>query len=156
MGGGTEVWHWGDLFELDVPLDAEVHDLGEMIELRFSHVPDNPLLVAAFSDEPHGPERAVRSALDRFAQTRGLSPGTGRPVVSVDPRGVVLGRLAFVADLAWEVLALAWQRQLVVAFSAASVADDPVFVAARELIATLRPSELIGTSELPPEARGDF
>lgn len=153
---GTEVWHWGDLFELDVPVDATVNDLGEMIELRFADAPETPLLLAVFSDEPHGPESAVAAALERFAHSRGLPRGAAQPVLGLDQRGVAVGRLAFVTDLAWEALAVAWHRHLLVAFGASPDRKDPVFAAARRLIATLRPSELIAPRALGPESPGDF
>ncbi len=38
----TEAWRWGDLFELDVPLAAEVRELGEMIEVRFPEEAETP------------------------------------------------------------------------------------------------------------------
>lgn len=153
----TEAWRWGDLFELDVPLSADVRDLGEMVELRFAEEPETPLLLAAFSPLPTsgGPEQAVRGALERFAVSRGFTRALA-PLLSVDPQGVVAGRLAFVTDLAWEVLAISWNTHLVVAFSAASHAEAGIFDRAEALIASLRPSELIVPSPALPEAHGDF
>jgi len=156
----TEAWRWGDMFELDVPLSAEVRDLGEMVELRFAEEPATPLLLAAFSPLPTsgGPEQAVHGALERFALSRGFGRGSGplRPELSVDPQGVVAGRLAFVTDLAWEVLAIAWNNHLVVAFSAAARPDAGIFDRAEALLASLRPGELIVSGTYLPEAAGDF
>jgi|GEM_PF-1884796 len=156
----TEAWRWGDLFELDVPLSAEVRDLGEMVELRFAEEPETPLLIATFSPLPTsgGPERAVQGALERFAMSRGFAqpPAVLDPLVNVDDRGVAMGRLAFVTDLAWEVLAIAWNQHLVVAFSAAARPDAGIFDRAEALIASLRPGEVIVSNEAPAEAPGDF
>lgn len=153
----TEAWRWGDIFELDVPLSAQVRDLGEMVELRFAEEPETPLLIAAFSPLPTsgGPELAVRGALERFAMSRGFTRATD-PLLSVDPHGVVAGRLAFVTDLAWEVLAIAWNAHLVVAFSAAASTEAGIFDRAEALLATLRPGELLVPSEARAEAHGDF
>ncbi len=156
----TEAWRWGDLFELDVPLSAEVRDLGEMIELRFAEEPETPLLLAAFSPLPTsgGPEQAVHGALERFAMSRGFTRATSpfRPELTVDAQGVVAGRLAFVTDLAWEVLAIAWNNHLVVAFSAAAKPDAGIFDRAEALLASLRPGEVIVPQTYQPEATGDF
>jgi len=154
----TEAWSWGDLFELDVPRTAEVNDLGEMVELRFAEYPDIPLLMAVFSpmpDEGGGPERAVRLALERFAASR----GHGRPIspaLGADPGGMVAGHVAFDTDLHWEALAVAWNQHLVVAFAAASNADEGVFSRARDLVASLRPLELRAPLGLSDDAAGDF
>lgn len=157
----TEAWSWGDLFELDVPVATEVNDLGEMIELRFAEYPDLPLLLAVFSPTPEevheggGPERAVRLALERFAASRGLS----RPIVpalGADPHGIVAGHVAFDVDLHWEALAVAWNQHLVVAFAAASHADEGIFARARDLVASLRPLELRVPARISADADGDF
>jgi hypothetical protein len=154
----TEAWSWGDLFELDVPTSALVRDLGEMVELRFSELPDTPVLLAAFSPLPDaegGPEHQVRSALLRFAKSRGLAHGA-MPSLHVDRDGVVAGRVAFRTDLAWEALAVGWNRHLVVAFSAASTSDDPIFDQVEDLLSSLRPMELLVPARVAAEAEGDF
>lgn len=152
----TEAWWWGDAFELDVPLTAEVRELGEMVELRFREEPETPLLMAVFSPLPvhGGPEAAVRDALERFAQSRGLK--NAQPALSADPQGVVAGRVAFVTDLAWEALAISWNQHLVVAFSAAPDPEAGIFDRAETLMATLRPGELVAPRVAEPEATGDF
>lgn len=157
----TEAWSWGDLFELDVPVATEVNDLGEMIELRFAEYPDLPLLMAVFSPMPagadagDGPGDAVRLALERFAASRGLSrPIT--PALGADPHGLVAGHVAFDVDLHWEALAIAWNQHLVVAFAAASNAQEGIFARARDLVASLRPLELVVPTRLAAEAEGDF
>ncbi len=155
-GMSTEAWRWGDLFELDVPLAAEVRELGEMIEVRFPEEAESPLLLAVFSPmtAPGGPEQTVRDALERFAASRSFRQA--RPELSVDPHGVVAGRVSFVTDLAWEALAIAWNQHLVVAFSAATSPAAGIFDRAEALMASLRPGELVVPRVASAEAAGDF
>jgi len=167
----TEAWRWGELFELDVPLDAEVTDLGEMVQLRFAEDPETPLLLATFTPAgaplpatalasrsgPSPAEDAVRSALERFAASRGASPLMARGAELVhDDHGLFAGRLAFVTDLAWLALAVAWNQHLVIAFAGAQDRDDPIFDRAESLLATLRPLDHVAPLDLDPEPPGTF
>jgi len=154
----TEVWTWGDLFELAVPSTAAVRDLGAVVELCFAEQPEAPIFLTAFSpvpDEEGAAERAACAALDRFARSRGLTLPPA-PNLNLLPHGVVAGRLAFALDLVWEAHALVWSRNLVVAFVAASKSDDPIFERARTLLATLRPIDLVVSANPRTEVLGDF
>ncbi|MBL8785425.1 MAG: hypothetical protein JNJ59_11020 [Deltaproteobacteria bacterium] len=163
----TEAWRWGELFELDVPLDAEVTDLGEMVQIRFAEDPETPLLLATFTPATGAPltpnaapsvaEDAVRSALERFAASRGASPLMARGAELVhDDNGLHAGRLAFVTDLAWLALAVAWNQHLVVAFAGAPDESDAIFDRAESLLATLQPLDLVAPVDLAPEPPGTF
>ncbi len=165
----TEPWRWGDLFEVDVPIDIVSKDLGEMVELRFGGR-DTPLLLAAFSPVPDDPETALRSGLKRFAATRGMPLLRARAglELSRDPSGLVAGRITFLTDLHWMALAVAWSHGavagakggscLVIAFAAASQDDDPIFDDAEALFATLHPlDQVVATgAHVAPEAPGEF
>lgn len=167
---GTEVWRWGDLFEVDIPLSMTARDLDEMIELRVRDS-DAPLLLAAFAPVPGPPERAAADALIRFASTRGLPARRAESGLSMssDPHGMVGGRIAFITDLCWEAYAIAWpiaptpadpgqQAALVLAFCAARHDDDGIFAAAEVLLSTVRPVELLvsGVEHVPADPPGDF
>jgi hypothetical protein len=164
----TEPWRWGDLFELDVPLSAIVSDLGEMIELRFDDR-ETPLLLAAFAPLTDGPEQGLRAALERFAVTRGfpLAEARGGLELSRDPEGLIAGRIAFVSDLHWMALGVAWLHgaqagpsgasALVVGFVGAPGPDDPIFDAAESLFGSLRPLDrVISTAPPAEDPSGDF
>lgn len=163
----TEAWRWGELFELDVPLDAEVTDLGEMVQIRFADDPETPLLLASFMPAgaptptaplgPNAAEDAVRSALERFASARGAGPLVTRGAELMhDGNGLFAGRLAFVTDLAWLVLAVAWNQHLVVAFAGAQDQADPIFDRAEALLSTLHPLDLVTAVDLAAEPPGSF
>lgn len=152
----TEVFAWGDIFELDVPAGTAVADLGELAELRLPGLAETPVLLVVLS--PHvepGPVEAVTQALRRFAASRGWGSPLA-PETHVGPDGIATGRLAFVADQAWEALALAWNQHLVLAFTAAPEATAPVFDGAEALMATLRPCELVVPRTAPDEPAGDW
>lgn len=152
----TEVFQWGDAFELDVPVGTAVNDAGELAELRLPGLEDTPVFLVVLS--PHAepsPEAAVTQALRRFAASRGVSAPIA-PETYVAPDGIVSGRLSFVVEQAWEALALAWNHELVLAFTAARETDSPVFDRATELMASLRPCELIVPRTAAAEAVGDW
>jgi hypothetical protein len=135
-----------------------------MVELRFGRG-DTPLLLAAFAPLSDPPETAVREALERFAATRGFAEAKRGLELSRDPYGIVAGRISFITDLHWMALAVAWHHgaaagqssALVIAFSAGSSDDDPIFEHAENLFSTLRPLDHIRPEARPFEdPEGDF
>ncbi|MFO0744625.1 MAG: hypothetical protein U1F43_02990 [Myxococcota bacterium] len=153
-----EPWRWGDLFELDVPADLAVRDLGDAIELEPVDRSEASIHLAVLSPLTTPPERSVRDAIGRFAASHGLEalPPTHLEVRAEVP-GVATGRLAFVVkDSAWLVLAVAWNQSLVLTFATAAGPSDPIFDQAEALLATLRPFDVVSDADLPPETSGDF
>jgi len=154
-----EPWCWGDLFELRVPADLAVRDLGEAIELvPVDRLSDARIHIAVLAPLTTAPAASVRDAIRRFAAAHGLErlPDTHLEVLATVP-GVATGRFAFVVgDMAWLVLAVAWNRHVVLAFATAPGQDDPIFDMAESLLQTLEPMEVVHDAALPPETSGDF
>lgn len=154
-----EPWCWGDLFELKVPADLAVRDLGEAIELvPVDRMSDARIHIAVLSPLKTPPAESARDAIRRFAGSHGIErlPDTHLEVLATVP-GVATGRFAFVAgETAWLVLAVAWNQHVVLAFATAPKPEDPIFDMAESLLQTLEPLEVVQNATLPAETSGDF
>lgn len=156
MGEVTETWSWGELFELDLPVDWEVQDHGDAVEI--CPVAGVGGIQLATLDAPDGeaPSALVSGLVERFAATRGAA-GSSPTGVERDPAGLTRARLQFEADDGhWLACAITWHRHAVFLTAFARAEDARMLLVAAGLFDGLRPRDLPSPTDLPPDPPGDF
>lgn len=165
----TEKWQWDELFELDIPKTLNVHPLEEVVEFRL-HESSNPVVCSVFSPIPGPPDEASKLMLSHFALSQGMEGGLAEKSVDLAmDDGLIAGRLNFKGLRYWQCFSMAWPSEvrpdgppspctLVLLISSSEDRHDPIFDAAGELLASLRPLEFTreGNEALRPERDGEF
>ncbi|PKN56058.1 MAG: hypothetical protein CVU56_18190 [Deltaproteobacteria bacterium HGW-Deltaproteobacteria-14] len=156
MAEAVETWSWGELFELDLPVDWEVQDHGDAIEICPVAGVGGIQLATLDAPEDEAPTALVARLVERFAATRGAA-GPHPTAVEREPTGLTRARLRFDADDGhWLACAVTWHRVAVFVTAFARAEDARMLLVAEGLFDGLRPRDLPAAADLPPDAPGDF
>jgi len=156
MSETHETWTWGELFELDLPADWEVHDHDDAIEICPVSGVGGVQLATLDAPEDEAPSAVVVGLIERFAATR----GAGGPIpadVERDTAGITRARARFDGDDGrWVACAATWGRHVILVTAFARADDARMLLVAEGLFDALRPIDMPHSRELPPDAPGDF
>ncbi|TNF35873.1 MAG: hypothetical protein EP329_05795 [Deltaproteobacteria bacterium] len=151
-----ETWSWGELFEIDLPLDWEVRDLEDAVEICPVSGVGGVQLATLDAPTDEAPSAAVVGLIERFAATRGAA-GPIPADVEQDGAGITRARARFDADDGrWVACAATWSHHVVLLTAFARAEDARMLLVAEGLFDGLRPVDMPHARELPPDAPGDF
>ncbi len=109
----TETWSFGELFDLELPIDCRVRHLEGAVEIGARTQHGRAHLAVLDVATGQAPEEAARQVLARFAATRGLEEALD-VVVLTGPDGVAQARAALSdASGSWRIGAAAFRRHVI-------------------------------------------